>query len=170
MLNSNEKTNPWYINRNTAYNLAEIILEWFQVDSSMQTCTICTEINIQGLVWGGKVAGVVSEYIFWGYREGNRANGLVLRGELHEKFQSILFLYFISMSKRNKNYPETKDNLLSTEILKPSTLPVNSVCFWWRPYISRAGKRKRNDQEKHSERWLSYLFGGFKKMVRNQWA
>lgn len=75
------------------------------------------------------MTGVVSEYIFWGYRERNRANGLVLRGELHEEFQSILFPYFISMSKRNKNYPETKDNLLSTEILKLSTLPVNSMGF-----------------------------------------
>lgn len=38
----------------------------------------------------GKGTGIVSEYIFWGYREANGANGPVLRSELHEEFQRVL--------------------------------------------------------------------------------
>lgn len=44
----------------------------------------------------------MSEYIFWGYGEGNGANGLVLRAELHEEFQRVLSPHFIYMSKRKK--------------------------------------------------------------------
>lgn len=48
------------------------------------------------------MTGVVSEYIFWGYGEGNGENGLVLRGELHEEFQRVPSPHFTSTSKRKK--------------------------------------------------------------------
>lgn len=50
----------------------------------------------------GKGTGIVSEYIFWGYREANGANGLVLRSELHEEFQRVLSPHFTTQRKGKK--------------------------------------------------------------------